>query len=464
MALVHDSRRAGLRVVSVIAGGAIVWITVLAFARANPVDLAVALLIVLAEVLAVAVFSGPALAVAVALGAVILVNWYLVPPYGTFEIASTENVVALIVFVFVAAVASALVEVGGRARARAEESDRQTELLGDIVASPDGDDAATALDRVRTGLSLDRVELRSEVTGAGERILASAGGRTSSAVVVDVPLPDGYRLIGRGRERFAPDPDFLVSLGSAAVRAFESGLLQEESLRADQLEAIDRSRTALLASVGHDLRTPLASLRISIDALRAPGDYLTEADREALMDTIESSTERLDDLITNLLDMSRLQAGVILAHLESTQLVDVVERSLLAFRADRIRVDIPASLPSVSTDPTLLERVIANLVSNALRYSPIDEPVRLGAHHDATTVVLSVIDRGPGIRPNDRSEVFTPFHRVGAQPDGGTGLGLAIVKGFAEAMAMSVELRTGDEGGLDVRLVIPRSSPDGPTP
>jgi two-component system sensor histidine kinase KdpD len=464
MPVVDDPRRQGVRLASAVVGLAVVWLTVIAFTHVNPVDLTVALLVVLAQVLAVAVLSGPWLAVVVALAAVVLVNWYLVPPFGTFAIASTDNVVALIVFVFVAAVAAALVEFGARARARADESDRQAVLLGNVVATAEGDDATTALERVRTGLRLDQVELRGVASGVSDRLLASAGVGASAPVVLDVPLPDGYRLIGRGAELFAPDPDFLASLGAAAVRAFESGRLQEESLRADELEAIDRSRTALLASVGHDLRTPLASLRVSIETLRAPGVQLSGEDRDALLSTIESSTDRLDDLITNLLDMSRLQAGAVLAHPEPASLLEVVDRTLLAFPGDRLVVHVPADLPTIAADPTLLERVIANLVSNALRYSPAETTVSLRAHHDAATVVLAVIDQGPGIADGQAAEVFRPFHRVGAQPDGGTGLGLAIVKGFAEAMGMGVSLRPGDGGGLEARLTIPRWSASAASP
>jgi two-component system sensor histidine kinase KdpD len=464
MAVVDDHRREAVRLASAVVGVSIVWLTVLAFTRGNPVDLTVALLVVLAEVLAVAVLSGPILAVLVALAAVVLVNWYLVPPYGTFEISSTDNEVALVVFAFVGIVAATLVEVGARARSSAREASRQAELLGDVVTTNDGDDSHTALERVRVGLRLDQVELSGAVDGAPLRVLASAGAVTTSPVVVDVALPDGYQLTGRGPELFAPDPDFLVSLGSAAVRAFEGERLQEQSLRADQLESIDRARTALLASVGHDLRTPLAGLRVSIETLRDPGVDLSDGDRDQLMETIESSADRLDELITNLLDMSRLQAGAVLAHPVATAISDVIERVTLSFPDPRIQVHVPEDLPAVSADPMLLERMVANLVSNALRYSPSDTDIQVTAHHDSRTVVLQVSDRGPGIPAAQSAEVFRPFHRIGAQPDGGTGLGLAIVKGFADAMGIDVDLRTGTGGGLDARLVIPRLQKRAGTP
>jgi K+-sensing histidine kinase KdpD len=455
MAIVEDMRRQPVRLASTVVGLAVVWLTVLALTRANQFDLTVALLVVLAEVLVVAVLSGPTLAVVVALASVILINWYLVPPYGTFAIASTDNVVALIVFALVASVAAALVEVGARARSSARESSRQAELLGDIVATNEGDDAASALERVREGLHLDQVELRGSVADGPSRVLASAGWASQSEVALDVSLPDGYRLVGRGAELFAPDPDFLTSLGSAAVRAFESDRLQEESLRADELEAIDRSRTALLASVGHDLRTPLAGLRVSIETLRELDASLPPEDRDALMATIESSAERLDELITNLLDMSRLQAGAVLAHAEPTDVADVIDRVLVSQPDPRLEVHVGVDLPAVQADPTLLERILANLVSNALRYSPAGTPVLIVAHRSDTSVLLEVKDQGPGIPEAHSVEVFQPFHRVGAQPDGGSGLGLAIVRGFADAMGIGVGLVTGPNGGLTARLDIP---------
>ena len=456
MTRVDDQRRQAVRVASAIIGTAIVWLTVLAFTRANPVDLTVALLVVLVEVLAVAVMSGPVLAVIVALLSAVLVNWYLVPPYNTFAIASADNVAALIVFTLVAAVAATLVELSGRARTRARESTRQAELLGDIVVTGEGDDAVNALERVRDGLNLEQVELIGRTGTGTAHVLAATGAATDSPVTLDVELPDGYRMVGRGAELFAPDPDFLTSLGAAAVRAFESTRMQEESLRADELEAVDRARTALLASVGHDLRTPLAGLRVSIETLSALDDSLEPGDRAALMETIESSVDRLDELITNLLDMSRLQAGALIAHHEPTDVADVVDRVLLGFPGERIDVHIGAELPAVRADPALLERMVANLVSNALRYSPSGSPVSIVAHRQASTVHLEVRDRGPGIPAEHSAEVFQPFHRVGAQADGGTGLGLAIVRGFGDAMDIHVDLTTGPNGGLTARLDVPQ--------
>ena len=447
-----DSRRRTIRVASSVVGLGVVWLTVLAFTHANPIDLTIALLVVLAEVLAVAVMSGPVLAVVVALLAVVLVNWYLVPPFGTFEIASTENVVALVVFAFVATVAAALVELGARARARAEVSARQAELLGEIVGAHQSDDAVTALERIRSELRLDSVELLGPTQGMTAVVATAGPGSFRGNPAIDVPLADGYRLLGYGREVFAPDPGFLTSLGSAAVLAFESERLEEETRRAEELSAIDRARTALLASVGHDLRTPLTGLRVSVDTLLSTQATVSEDERRELLETIDDSAERLDALITNLLDMSRLQAGAVLAHPQPTDLIETVDRVLIAAPDARIHVDLPESVPLVRADPALLERVVANLVSNALRYSPAASSVSITAHQRDGDVLLDVVDQGPGIPPEQREEVFAPFHRVGARPDGGSGLGLAIVRGFADAMEIGVELIPSERLGLTARL------------
>lgn len=450
-----EARARAQRLAAAVIGLSVVWLTVLLLSRANPVDTAVALLVVLVEILAVAVLSGPVLAVAVALAAVVLVNWYLVPPYGTFLVASPENVVALVVFALVAAVAAVLVEWGARSRARAEAADRQADLLADLVVVGEEDDAGDALERIRRSLGLDSVELLAVRPPHADVVLVVAGSAGSGPVSLSVDLPDGYRMVGRGTELFAPDPEFLASLGGAAVLAYERDRLRLQERRADELAVIDRARTALLASVGHDLRTPLTALRVSVDALSGPGQDLSEGDRAALLATVGSSVDRLDELITNLLDMSRLQAEAVLVQRRPTDVAEVVAGVLVAMGdGTRVRVDLPADLPLVDADPILLERVVANLVSNALRYSPSDAMVDVSGADEGGGVVLRVRDHGPGIPQEERDTAFVPFRRVGERADGGSGLGLAIVKGFAEAMDVDVLLGDAEGGGLVVSLTM----------
>lgn len=444
------------RVAVASAGVAVLWLGVLAAQSHLPVDLTVVLLLVLVIVLGLALVTGPALAIVSGLVAVVLVNWYLVPPYGTFEIANPDNVVALAVFAVVAGVASVLAELNARMRAGALRSRERADLIADVVAKEEGVDAAMSLDRVREALDLDRLSLvRGD--GALQEVLASVGsGPDTGAPALDVSVAGGYRLVGMGQARMAEDPGFVESLAAAAVRSYESDRMESEQRRAEQLAAVDTARTALLASVGHDLRTPLSGLRLAVDTLRAPGAPLDRETEHDLLETIDDSTSRLDELITNLLDMSRLEAGVLLAQVEPTPLDATVAAALLTWPDAVASVDVSETLPLVLADPALLERVVENLVSNALRHAgpTPDRPVSLTASTEDRGVVLDVVDHGPGLGerlpPRGPSSVS-----AGGGADRSTGLGLAIVRGFCAAMDVDVRFLQTPGGGLTVRLSLP---------
>ncbi len=456
----NPSRRAWQRLGAFVAGLAVVYATVLAASRAGVSDLTIVLLVVLVEVLLLAVLSGPLLAAVASLVAVVLVNWYLVPPYQTFEIANADNVVALVVFTLVAVVAALLVELSARARARALVSAEQAELLGDVVSIEDDLGAADVLERIRAALGMDSVELSQSRGGRREALVRVGGADPDEEEAVRVELAEGYRLSAIGPPRLGADPEFLTSLGAAAVRAYEGDQLDVERRRAADLAAIDRARTALLASIGHDLRTPLASLRVAVDTLQAPSSVLGEEDRAALLETIDESTSRLDDLITNLLDMSRLEAGVVMVRIEPTAVDAVVARALLGLPDGRIDVDVADSLPLVSTDPALLERMVYNLVSNALRYGGQGARVLVVANPRGAQVEIDVVDHGPGIGAPERAGAFEPFRSTGDRKHGGSGLGLAIVRGFAAATGAGVDLLETPGGGLTARLVVPVAGPE----
>lgn len=449
-------------------GVAAIWLTVYAIAGLSTVDLTIALLVVLAEVLLVAVLIGPVLAVLVALLAVFLLNWYVVPPFGTFAISSPDNLVALAVFVVVSVATSVLMEGATRARAKADRSTERAELLKEVVNVDGGADAESTLESIREALALDRVLLVSEAPERGVRLVrvASPGGLTGplvdqTAPSLDVALADGYRLVGYGSPVMAADPDFLVSLGSIAVLAFDSERLAAESLRAQELATIDRSRTALLASVGHDLRTPLSGVVLGIETLRDGGARLTAAEHQELLGTIAEAAERLGDLIDNLLDMSRLQAGVVIVQPQQVDLGEILSRVLLGMptSAGRVTVSHADELPLVWTDAVLMESVIANVLSNSVRHSTPGSPIGIECACSPSSVRLAVIDHGPGVPANMRDQIFVPFHRLGAHPDGGSGLGLAIVRGFCDAMDVAVSLADTAGGGLTVVLDIPSREP-----
>lgn len=433
-------RGAPVRAAVFVGGTGLTWLAIAALAAYRPVDLTAVLLVLLAVVMVLAALTGWLLGILYSLVCVVLVNWYLVPPYGTFEVSSPENVVALLVFPLVAVVSAGLMELAARARARAGRSAAEVELVARVSRDTDG-----SLEQVRRALALASLDL---VHGEGDSavVVATTGPADEpSPVVVDSAGPGGYRLVGRGEPRLAQDRAFVSSLAAVAVRSYESGRMVEEARRAEQLAQVDQARTALLASVGHDLRTPLAGLRLAVDALRADDVELDVTERRELLDTVDASTSRLDELISNLLDVSRLEAGSLVAQPEPTALDGVVAAAVVGRAAGAVDVDVPDSLPLVLVDGVLLERVVENLVSNALRHGGADvgAPALVVATPRADAVVLEVVDHGAGLTTGPRAD------------DGGTGLGLDIVRGFCDAMDVRVDLRETRGGGLTARLTLP---------
>jgi two-component system sensor histidine kinase KdpD len=227
---------------------------------------------------------------------------------------------------------------------------------------------------------------------------------------------------------------------------------------AAELEAGNRLRTALLAAVGHDLRTPLATAKAVVSSLRSREVTLTEDDRRELLETADDALDRLAALVDNLLDLSRLQTGALPVRTRPVPLDDVVARALddPGVRPRAVLLDLPEDLPDVVIDPGLLERVIVNLVANAQRHAP--EPPLLTAMRTDGRVELRIVDNGPGIRPADKDRVFVPFQRLGDTSTTGLGLGLAVARGLLEAMAGTVDLQDTPGGGLTVVVSLPAAS------
>jgi two-component system sensor histidine kinase KdpD len=219
-------------------------------------------------------------------------------------------------------------------------------------------------------------------------------------------------------------------------------------------------RTALLAAVSHDLRTPLASIKASVSSLRQTDVEWSEADEADLLATIEQNADRLDALIGNLLDMSRLHTGSLQPFLRPTA-IDEVAPVAAGGLDDSLRLEmaVPDGFPLVLADPGLLERVLANLFSNALRYSPAGRPPELHAFFEGSTVRLEVADHGPGVPDELKERIFEPFERVGDRHPG-VGLGLAVARGFAEAMGGRIGAFDTPGGGLTVRVTLPAATGD----
>ncbi|MBH0242210.1 histidine kinase, partial [Streptomyces cavourensis] len=250
-----------------------------------------------------------------------------------------------------------------------------------------------------------------------------------------------------------------------AAVALDRQRLVGQAQEARELAESDRFRTALLAAVSHDLRTPLAGIKASVTSLRSHDVTWSETDREALLEGIEEGADRLAALIGNLLDMSRLNTGTVVPMIRETDLDEVVPMALSGVPEGSVELDIPETLPMVAVDRGLLERIVANIVENAVKYSPAGCPVLVSAGSLHDRVVLRVVDRGPGVPDTAKEHIFEPFQRLGDAPRGaGVGLGLAVARGFTEAIRATLTAEDTPGGGLTMVLTLPRTAAGPPAP
>ncbi len=428
------------------------------------------LLLNLALVIVIAAIGGVRPGVAASIFASLFANWFLTPPVHTLSIAQTDNVVALGVFITVALLVSLIVDRAAResrearrARADATALARSTgSIIGSADPLPDLVDQLRTLFRQEAVAVLDRT--------AGGWTLNTSSGDDPPLTPADgtaIPLDDGgtIQLVLKGPALSSADVKVLRAFADQVALGLEARQLRRDAESMGALTEANALRTALLQAVSHDLRTPLASIKASVTGLMAADVGFSADDRDSLLDAIDTSTDRLDRVIGNLLDMSRLQAGATGATLTPTALEEVVAAALsaLAVPPGRVAVDVSEELPLVATDPALLERAIANLVSNALSWSPEGADVRVEAARIADEVLVRVIDRGPGIPPADRARLFEPFQRLGDRSsDAGAGLGLAIAKGFIEVTGGRLELDDTPGGGCTFTIALPISPDGGP--
>ncbi|WP_132192487.1 MULTISPECIES: DUF4118 domain-containing protein [Kribbella] len=411
------------------------------------------LLLYLLAVVLVAVIGGILPAIVAAVLSVLLANYFFTPPFHTLFVEQRDSVVALIVFVLVALTVSVTVDLAARRRVAAVRSRMEAQMLSDLAAQPVTERSLKGvLEQVRDTFAMTSVALLVR-RGEHDEIGAIVGPPLHGHPTITAAAGPGLRLVAEGPELFAEDRGLLNRLAIAAARAWDTQQLAGE---ARGLAEIDRLRTALLAAVGHDLRTPLAGIKAAASTLRQKDVAWTEAERAELYETIEESADRLDDLISNLLAMSRLQAGAVSVHLVATALDEVVARALIHLHGDGVQVDVPDDLPLALIDPGLLERVIANLVDNARRYSPRGTAVHVHGSVEAPgSVLLRIVDSGPGVAAKDRDRMFAPFQRLDDRSAGGVGLGLALARGFTEAMGGSITPSDTPGGGLTMALSLP---------
>jgi two-component system, OmpR family, sensor histidine kinase KdpD len=475
------TRRGGLSLPRRLAGYllAVVLAPLLTLALANlrpDLTLTSDVLVFLIGVVAVALVGGLLPAVLAVVAGSLLLNYYFTPPLYTFNISDPNNAFALLVFLVVAAVVATIVDNAARRSKQAVRASAESDLLvttaGSILrgAQP----LQAVIDRVREAFGMQTVTmLERDTDGDGEPLpgapwhVVAASGEVATEqppvtspedADVAMPIDDKLVLAARGRTLPAQDRRVLGAFAAYAAAALEQQRLTVAAQAARPIAEADRMRTALLAAVSHDLRTPLASAKAAVTSLRSDDVQWNPQDYAELLATADESLDKLARLVENLLDVSRLQAGAMSVFPRPADLGEVVARSLddLGPGSKAVVIEIPANLPEVHVDPGILERVLANLVANALRYSPAGSPPVLTASSLGDRVEVRVIDRGPGIAEEQLRRMFVPFQRLGDTDNTtGIGLGLALSKGLTEAMSGTLEPQETPGGGLTMTLSVP---------
>jgi two-component system sensor histidine kinase KdpD len=439
---------------------------------------------------------GPGIAAA-ALG-FLAFDFLFLPPYHTFIVDDAQDYLSLFVYLLVALVVSLLVGTSERRRVRAERRERETRMLFDLSASlvAHGSVEDTLLRVVRTVRSLFDLAGCAIVLPAGDRIRVAAsdgqvpddlqerfagavaqtsvqvrgpgGGPLEPGRALTVPMRSGTTVVGAlvvvaggpGSSGFGEaERRVLATFANQAALAVEQVQQEEERSRARALRETDRLRTALLNSVSHDLRTPLASIKASASSLLDGDVAWGEAERQEFLATINTEVDRLTHLVHNLLDMSRIEAGALDPRLVETSVAEAVGPVVRRARAgsrQRVDVDVPDTLPPVLVDPVRLDQVLTNLIDNAGSYAS-GGPVRLVARQAGADVELRVIDHGPGIPGPERERIFDQFYRLkggGKRPEG-TGMGLAICRGIVQAHGGTLRVETTPGGGATFVLTLP---------
>lgn len=422
-------------------------------------SLASVVLIYLTAVVIVAATGGLRLALAAAVASDVLVNFFFVPPFHTLSVENRDAIITLAVYVVVASTVSIAVDLAARQREAAARSGVEAALLARITEAPLEERPLRAvLRQVRDTFGMTGAALL-ERDADGERPVAVVGEPPSADPTLSAPAGEHLRLVADGPAVLAADQRFLGLLATAAARALQAERLTAQAARARELAEIDKVRAALLAAVGHDLRTPLAGIKACVSSLREPDLDLTPAQQAELLATVDTSADKMNDLVENLLALSRLQAGALSVHPRAAALDEITASALLHTPPPpgrTVDIDVPDDLPPAWVDPGLLERVIANLVANAFDAGPPDRPVRVHARQEGDMIRLRITDHGPGIPAEQRERIFAPFQRLDDHTTHhGLGLGLAIARGFTHAMNGTLTPTDTPGGGLTMTLVLP---------
>lgn len=405
-------------------------------------------------VVVVALVGGiwPALPAALLSG--LSLDYFFIAPLYTITVSNPLHVVTLALYVLIAILVSVVVDRSARRAREARRAAAETELLATVAGSVvRGQGAVQALvSRLREAFGLAGVRLRK-----GDTVIATSGEPLADDRHTDMPVGDRAILELHGNDLGASEQRPLAVLVSQLDAALEHQDLAEAASEVGPLAASDRIRTALLSAVSHDLRRPLAAATAAVGGLRAAQGVLSDSDRDELLATADESLGTLASLVTDLLDVSRLQAGVLAVSVSPVDPADIIMPALdeLHLGPDKVRVDLDHTIPPAMADPVLLQRVLVNLLTNATRFTPSGASVRITTSAFAGHVEIRIIDRGPGIPPERLNDMFVPFQRVGdTDNSAGLGLGLALSKGFVEGMGGSLTPEDTPGGGLTMVVTL----------
>ncbi len=401
-------------------------------------------------VVVVALVGGIWPALVAAVGAGFFLDFFFEPPLYVIRIAEPSHFVTLVIFVVIAILVSIVVDQAARRSRAASRSAAESEVLvavaGGVIGGTDAIEALVV--RLREAFGMSSVALIEDgviVYASQDDALVSPGDEQTT-----VPLGTAANLTLRGKALAASDRKILGAFASQLESALDRRRLTAEAEGMRPIAAADRLRSALLAAVGHDLRSPLAAATAAVTSLRSREITLSKPDREELLATADESLASLSDLVTDLLDVSRLQAGVLGVTLEPVAVDEIIGDVIdeLHLEPGAVVLEL-GQTRAVSADPALLKRILVNLLANALRYSPVGSAPVVATSEFGDRVQLRVVDSGPGIPDSRREEMFLPFQRLGdTDNSAGVGLGLALAKGFAEGMDGTLEAEDTPGGGL----------------
>ncbi|QIM17690.1 sensor histidine kinase KdpD [Leucobacter coleopterorum] len=386
-------------------------------------------------------------------------DYFFIDPRHTITISEPSHMIAVVLYVTIAILVSFIVDRAARQTRVARRAAAESEMLQTVAGSVlRGEEAIPALvERTRESFGLDYVRLVEP-----DRTLAESGTPAAPAVppTNTVDLEDGATLEMYGSELQASERRLLAVIAAQLNAALEHSDLEDAASEVEPLAASDRVRSALLSALSHDLRRPLASASAAVGGLLSAGAALSERDREELLTTADESLQALAKLVTDLLDVSRLQAGVLGITLMPVDCSGVIATALdeLEFGPDQVEISLDAEVSAVAADPVLLQRVIVNLLLNAARHSPPDKRPRITTSEFDHVVEIRIVDHGPGIPPERRDDAFVPFQRLGDTDNStGLGLGLALSKGFIEGMGGQLQPEDTPGGGLTMVIALPEA-------